>query len=446
MTAAAERPGVRAGLFLLMYGFGFTLTMIAPLLPRMVETFSLTLAQGSAFTTLMNVGGVCGVALAALLGDRLRKSSLFFAGYAVLFLGLLAVSLADGFMLMLALFFVMGVGSRVADTMSNPLIVENYPGRAGRYLSMMHMSISLGGLSGPVALRWLMNQDVTWQSTFRYLGGLCLVLFAVGFVLVRGAGGRGGRGVGGRFKRGGTRSEEARGDGAGRTDSRDSAARTLIRSLGMTEEVEDGADDRVPAGAPARTAEPVPPPLWRDAAVLVPGLMILFYSGHQVVLNVWSAMFMEEVFALPPLTASLSTTLFWAGIALSRWICSRFTSLRDIRTLVRIGALVGAPSLAAAVLSPHPALTIAGFSLTGLATGATIPLLIHLATRGRAGRSGRISGTLYLFSMAANMTFPWLCGRVADGWGFRAGLMVSALSLGVVLLLSLLLSGTEGEA
>ena len=362
--------GVRYGLFLMMFGFGFTLTMIAPLLPRMVESFALTLAQGSLFTVSMNTGGILGVALVGLIGERFRKNLLYLTGYAVLLACLIIVGFAGGYEIILALFFVLGAGSRISDTLANPLITENYREDANRNLNMMHMSISLGGLLGPVTLRLLMELDVSWQNTFRFLGGLCLFCFIFGAFLLRDA---------------------------------------------------------------ARVQKPVKRvegrPVWFNGAVITAGLIFFFYSGHQIILNVWSSMYMEEVYDVTPMIASASTTLFWIGITVSRLIGSHVANEKNARALIRGGAALGAAALAAAVFTGNPVVAMACFTVTGLLSGAIIPILMFIVTRECPDRAGQISSALYLFSMTACMAFPWICGVFADNFGFEAGMSVSVAAL-----------------
>jgi len=377
-SAPDNKAGVRIGVYLMMFGLGSTLTMIAPMLPRMVEDYALSLAEGSLFTVLMNVGGVLGVVLTWLISDRVRKNILFLTGYAALFICMFIVGGVGGYELLLVVFFVMGAGSRIADTLANPLITENYPDGANRYLNITHMSISIGGLLGPVALRLLMERLMSWQGAFRVLSGMCLILFIVGSVLLK-----------------------------------------------------DVKYIKPPADKAAGGK-----PVWTEPFVVTASLMIFFYSGHQIILNVWSPMFMEDIFLQTPLAASISTTLFWTGIALSRLICSRIATHQNARALIRGGALAGGAALAAAVFSPFPELTMVCFALTGLFSGATIPILMYITARAYPGSAGKVAGTLYLFSMTANMSFPWICGIVSDSFGFRAGFAISAASLFILLGLS----------
>jgi len=343
----------------------------------MVEDYALTLTQGSYFTVLMNIGGLLGVLFAGAFGDRIKKNVLYLSGYAVLFICMFAVGGARGLELLFALFFLLGFGSRVVDTLANPLITENYPEGSSRYLNIMHMSISVGGLTGPVALRLLMDGGIFWQGAFRFLSGLCFLLFIAGLFLV------------------------------GKTPS--------------------------PVKKAAKTEKK---PVLLNPFVLTASLMIFCYSGHQIILNTWSSMYMEEVFGTAPFFASLSTTCFWAGIAASRLIGSRIVKYENARALVRGGAAIGAAVLTVAVISPFPVLTVVCFALTGLLTGAVIPILIFLSARAFPDNAGQVSGTLYLFSMTASLSFPWVCGLLADNFGFRAGLSVSAAALFILLGLS----------
>ena len=388
------RPGIRFGLYIMMFGFGITITMISPLLPRMIGDLALTLSQGGALTTLMNAGGLFGVVLTGLFVKNWKKERMFYASYAALMLTMFIIGGARGYGLLLALFLLMGVSNRVVDVLANPLITENYRTRTGRYLNMLHMSVSLGGLTGPVALRALMDLNLSWQNTFRILSGFSLILLAAGMALIRD--------VSVAERRIETERDGGRQVGGQRVGVQHVGAQRLFSHV---------------------------MPEWFGLPVVVAGLLMLFYSGHQIILNTWSAMFMEEVFGVVPFVASLSTTLFWVGITISRLICSRISNASNAKALIRYGALPGCVILAVSTAFGSPALTIVGFALTGLLTGATIPMLINLATRPHPENSAQITSVLFLFSIIATTAFPWLCGRLAEMFGFRAGFSLSAAAL-----------------
>ena len=370
-TAGNHKTGVRISLYLLMFGFGLTLTAIAPMMPYIIEQFRLTLSQGSLFNLFNNLGGFFGIVLVVFFSDRYKKSRFFLAGYAIFVTGLIVISIINGYYLLLATFFIMGMGARIVDVLGNPIIVENFPEKSDKYLSMLHMFISLGGLVSPLLVSLLLGLGMNWQTVFQVIGLYCLItVLASTFVLKNTV--------------------------------------TVKRQV---------------------TPHPSGERLINDRLLWVVGIIIALYSGHQSIINVWSAMFMEKTFLLSTFKASFSTTALWIGIAAGRLIYSKVQLPFNAKQIIKYGALIGGVLLTVSVFLPSSLVIFIAFGIVGLFTGAIFPLLMDLVTQKHPTQSGRVSAIMYICSIVSVMLFPWIAGTIGDVATLSMGISVSGVAL-----------------
>ena len=87
----------RYGQYLLMFGFGLTLTMISPLISRMIEEFSLNLTQGGMINSVMGAGGMIGVILLLFVSDHVKKNLLLVFSFMLFVFSMAAISFAPGY-------------------------------------------------------------------------------------------------------------------------------------------------------------------------------------------------------------------------------------------------------------------------------------------------------------------------------------------------------------
>jgi len=72
-----------------------------------------------------------------------------------------------------------GVGAGTCMTFVNTLASERYGLRAAKALAIMHASVTLGAILGPLGIHWL-NEHTTWIASFRLTGllALCIGVYA----------------------------------------------------------------------------------------------------------------------------------------------------------------------------------------------------------------------------------------------------------------------------
>ncbi|MGN1073393.1 MAG: MFS transporter [Eubacteriales bacterium] len=380
-----SKKGLLAAIYTLQFGYGLTVTMIAPLAALILADFGISTAEGGLLTTFLSVGGLAATLGTLVFGDRYPKLPVYGAGYLLFSAALLCVVGAPSYAVLLALMLAAGLGSKLVDTLANPVLADAFPKDGSKYLNYLHMSIGVGAFAGPVLLAALLSAGLGWRTAFACIGAFCGVLLAAfSPALLR----------------------CMRGSAA--------AART---SRGTPREAaQEAAQDAIPVTG-------------GKAAVALLCAVTFFYQGHQIIVNNWGALYAERALGLSAGAASFATAALWAGIILSRFLCARFARPAWTMRIIFWGNLAGGVLLTAAAPTGNAFLVYAALVCAGLGGGAVIPLAVAKLCAMFPKNSGRVSSLVFLTLVVSPMLFPPLSGRLADVCGFSWAMGLSGLCL-----------------
>jgi fucose permease len=366
--------------------------MIGPLMPSLLGAYSLRLAGGGLVESFRSIGGMAAALLAGGLSDRYPKAVLvaaLFAGYGIT---LFLIGLAPSYVLLLAVFFILGAATRLVDSISNALTADLFPRSSGPALNTLHTVFGVGALIGPIFARAVLLRSGEWQRAYGLLALLCLLVLAL-FVwlqlqllgVLRARRGTGGRGADA------PHSAEPTG-----TDHRESPLRLLRYGR-----------------------------MW-----LVSGMMF-FYVAHQAGMSVWLPTFLSTELEAGMDLAAASTALLWSGIVAGRIAMIRVSRSIPARWILVSGGLLSGALLGLAYWSGSGLWISAASFIAGVATGAVIPLLVALACSWVPRHSGSASALVFFNASLSRMITPWLIGALAGTIPF-----VHAMSLTWVPLLA----------
>jgi len=136
----------------------------------------------------------------------------------------------------------------------------------------------------------------------------------------------------------------------------------------------------------------------------------------------WSASYLKDELSAGATVASLGFVALMLMHFIGRMVGDRLIDRFGQRTVIRVGGLVTAAGMGAALLWPSVPLTIVGFGLAGLGVATTIPVAMHMADELPGFRTGT---GLTLVSWALRLGFmfsPVLVGAIADASSLRMGL------------------------
>ena len=365
-------------LHLLMLFYAFSVTMIAPMLPVLIEQYNLSLGQGGLFMTFLSIGGILAILAGGMVIDRLKKSLVVGASFLVYSCCLLLMDLVPSFKVLLGMFFILGASTKLLDTTINAFVSDLHGDNRSFQINLLHTFFGIGALLGPLYSRVLLTHGVFWGNTFRLLGAICLFIM-------------------------------------------------LLYTVSLKVYPESGQRMKT-SGAKSRLGF-----VFSREIILLCIIMIL-YKGHQSGVNNWLPMYLQDTLKFDPFFSSLALSVFWVGLILARLTCPRLLRWIDSRQLLLWGNFLGGIILLGGLIINIPLVLMLSVGITGFLTGATMPLLIVLGCDWYPENSGAVSSMIYLSSTFSNMLFPWAFGVVGEATSFKGGMLLTGLPLLMILI------------
>jgi fucose permease len=408
-----KKSAVKTSLFLTAYLFSLmtlyaaSVMLIGPIMPTVVSEYQIGLPQGGLIMTAQSVGGVLAILFTGMVADHVKKTRLVQLSYFIFGMALLLAGFVRSYSLLLLSFFIFGIGSRMSDTMINAYVSDVYAARRGYFLNLLHTFFGIGALAGPIYARYVLDSDMSWTRVFTLLGICALVLISVMPLVLR-------------LTRNGTRKNPVQNTEVDLQP--DATIMKLDRSI-PRENNKSKARRRLAGHLTFIRTNPV---TWLIC------LVMFLYVGHQSTLATWIPMYAETHLQTTSILSSLALSVMWLGIVLGRGLSAYLTEKFSAFIILIGGSLLGAVMMTAGILLQQPVILIIVLGLTGLFTGATIPLLVTVGCNRYPQYSGMVSSMIFLSGSVATMFFPWLAGHLTEIFSFQTAMMISWLTLYLV--------------
>jgi fucose permease len=281
-----------------------------------------------------------------------------------------------------------GLGAGCLDGGANGLVLDVYREGRGRAMNLLHVWFSVGALLAPLAIGRAVDAGVAWQAIM-VVSALPLAALAMAYALVPRPSGR---------------RQRSKGASAGAAAG---AAASPAASAAAS-----------PAASPSVGARLLSGP------IILLGIAIACYVAAEIGVSNWLVRFLEPA---PLATATLALSLVWAGATVGRLLSSaiadRFDHLRfTLVCVVLMGLAIGA-----AVAAPTLPLSIALFTLAGVASGPVFPMIIALGGERFPERSAAVGGTLVGFAVVGSTAYPPAIGFLSVTVGLPIAMAGNAL-------------------
>ncbi len=171
---------VLAGCFTLMASMGLLASSYGPLLPVIQDRFSVTSFETGVLVSTLPAGSILAIIVCAWAQQRVSTRLLLQASCGFLVLGLLGLSLASQWWLLLTGGVAIGLGYGGATTLANGVIAAAFPTRRSTFLLNLQNGIfGLGAVLGPVCVAALPDDSgrLAWLG-YAGFAALAAVLFA----------------------------------------------------------------------------------------------------------------------------------------------------------------------------------------------------------------------------------------------------------------------------
>ncbi len=336
--------------------FGILLVLVGANQAELARTLSLGLAD----TGLLMAGLSLGLGFGIIAGGRLAaraKRHLIFTGFCLLLaVSLLSVREVMSFQRAFLHILFAGVGAGTCMTFMNTMASEYYAERAAKAMAILHGSVTLGAVLGPMAIHAL-NEKFSWTSSFHLTGLLAMGLAVWVYV-----------------------------------------AHLPDHPNPQAVEDEDGA-----------------PTVLLRADLFFLALIGFCYVGIEAGIMTFAVPYASEALGQPALRGQSAISIYWLGILAARF--GLLTLRGRIGSGVLLGsggsAVVGLLFLALS----HPVPIELATLLLGLCLGALYPVLLAHTGHCFAARRAAAIATVSAAGSLGGFTIPWATGLLGDQQG-----------------------------
>ena len=385
MTDERSRLGLLLMSFLGFMMIGVAATLIGPAFPPIMKEFNIPLGVLGFLASAWNMGYLLAV-IGGIVSDHYGETFVLSISFLVVGIALGFVSIVPNYQTLSGLFLLAGIGAAFAETSINVVVSRLYPNRTGSALNVVHVFYSVGAFIGPALAGLLIESYRNWKLPYLVtcIGFAPLTAFAA-IRTIRG--------------RNHTCSASSRATSTHNADT------GLLRVL------------------------------LRGHALMLAGF---FYLGAEWGTNAWLASFLilERGFSIA--LAGLSTSLFWALMAVGRLSLGRLVDRLGYRKMMLCCSSVGALSILAATLVEGRYMTVALWAFSGFIFGPMMPTIFAWTSTLFPSRRGFASGAVYSAASLGAVLSPWIIGALADLYSLTISafyLVFSTLAIGLSVLL-----------
>ncbi|MFL5779490.1 MAG: MFS transporter [Chloroflexota bacterium] len=347
------------------------------LLPALIRQVEADFGQTDAGMGLLFLIGAAAYGAGSLGGgaitERVGRRPVLVAGAFLGGVGLVALATVGAWPAFLLVGVPFSFGGGILDGGGNGLFLDLFPESRGRSLNSLHLFFSLGALASPVTAGVLVEAGVPWRSILLATGAAAFVV-AILFALVDQPSGRHARSP-------------------------------------------DAADQ-------GRVA--------LDPVLLALGAAIAFYVASEIGVSNWLVRFLDA----PLGVATTALTLFWAGLALGRFVAARIGDRFDHGALAAVSSVTAGLAILGAVVVPSVPVSIALFTLAGFGSGPVFPLIVAVGGERFPARSAAVGGLLTAAAVLGGLAYPPVMGFISVAIGLPAAMIgtgVAALASAAIL-------------
>lgn len=352
---------------------GVGAVVFAPVLPRIIAEFDLSLAAAGLLFPAKAIGGFVGGLAAGPLIDRYGTKPIVLGCLAAAALGLLLAGYGPAWPLILAGFTLSDAGQRALSTCLNTLVAEANPHDPARYLNYLHGAYGVGALAAPLLIGLWLSKSAGWRPVFAAFALLWLAMAL-------------------------------------------RAARADFPRL------EQGVQQKpVLEGG-----------LFKSRLFLALFAVAFCYNGVAVPLLGWISTYLEREDAVHPFWSASMISIFYLALTAGRFACGSLAQrLGFERTILAcaLGAAAAYPLVAAA---KGPVALGVGVLFSGLFLSGLFPTALAIANKAFSDRPGTATAVLSTAMTLGALLPPWWTGAVADAWSFQGALLINGAMVAVM--------------
>jgi len=353
---------VTIGAFFAFLIFGFADNLKGPLIPVLLEEFSLSYAQGSNILLMLYLGFMLSIIGSGIIAGKYGNRHVLLLSSIIISIAVAGMSIVQDKIFLYPLFFSIGMALGGIEVGANGAITDIYHENSGKYLNLLAVFHGAGSMIAPWLVGILLEKNMPWQTAYKG-SFLPILLFPLIFIFLR------------------FTSEKSK------KNNPDTNIKSPDKIINMN--------------------------------LILLSLLILLYVAAEIGISSWLVDYLYKVKNFSLKTASLMLTIFWAFMMLGRLIASfivdRIGYLKSLIITICLALLsfVGGilPGKYFAYLLP----------LTGLFFAMVFPTTTALAAQIFPEHKARALSFMFFFAGLGGLIGPWIVGFVANWFGIIIG-------------------------
>jgi fucose permease len=366
-------------------GAGIGLSSVGPSLPGLAENIGRDVTAVGAQFTAFSLGTVVVQLVAATLGRRFGQRAILGVGSLLLGVGLLGESLSGNLVSLLALALLGGLGFGCVLAAGVLLVARLFTERSTSVLNLVNVFFGVGSIIGPLVAGAARARFDAPQVAMM-LGAL--VLLALGPCMYW------------------------------------------------------AAEQGVNGTAHGEIAAAAPPP-WGLVGLL--GLLLAAYSGTEIAVGGWAALYLEGSTSLATAQVALAVSGFWLALTAGRVIGAVLGLRLSAPALLGLALALMAVAAGLLLLGVGNAwISVLALAIFGLGCGPIFPTTMALVAASSQGRGAATNLALAIGNLGAGI-IPPLLGVVLSESGPRAGATLVLCAVGAMVALLSLVALVHGR-
>jgi fucose permease len=371
VLSAQARARISATAFASFVLLGWSMLLVPALIRSIEADFARSDAQLGVYYFVNAASFGIGALGGGFATERVGRRPLL-AGAALLVAAGTAVQGITGQWLLFVLATVpAGIGAGVVDGGMNALVLDLAERRSGGALNRLHLFFSLGAAASPLVVGQVVSAGLDWRVIF-LATAVVPVVIGVLFALQPMPTGR-------------HRPQAAAGPGTG---------------------------DALPRRRPSRLP------------LVLLGVAIVFYVSTEIGTSSWLVRFLADA-STDAATATLAA--FWAGLAVSRFLGSRYADRFPPAGFTAACAAAATVVLFSAVVVPWLPASMALFAATGLAFGPIYPMIMSIGGTLYPRRRAAVTGSLATVAVIGSTVYPPVMGFISEAASMGLAMLGAAL-------------------
>ncbi len=371
---------ITVGTFFAFLIFGFADNLKGPILPVLLEEFSLSYAQGSNILLMLYLGFMLSILGSGIIAGKYGNRNVLLLAGLLISVSFFGMSVVQDKLLLYPLYFAMGISLGGIEIGANGTITDLYHENSGKFLNLLAVFHGAGSMFAPWIMGIILGKGMPWQTVYKY-SFLPVLIFPLLFLL----------------------------------------SKLILKN----EQIEKKDNDKITKK------------LFLNSELLLLASLIFLYVSSEISFASWIVDYLYKVRSFSIKSASIMLTLFWALVTSGRLAASFAVDRIGYMKSLVITIILAIITLGTGMLPGKLFAYI--LPLTGLFFALIFPTLTALAAGLFPENRPRVFSFLFFFAGLGGLAGPWIVGYTANWFGIAWGFPIQIIfMIGTLILLFVL--------